>query len=165
MGSSCELILWKENASVVYDFYLVQGAKVREVSDLETTQKEQLDSDEDHMYTNQVSSGLQISIHITDFYKYLCIQFMSHALLCLSNQCVINNFSPSHFSPPHFLYLFSFPFSHLFSSFPPSPLFFMYIWCCVLLFPQIPTCLNWSINSLLLESTFLIGTAREEVGR
>ena len=40
MGSSCELILWKENASVVYNFYLVQGAKVREVSDLEATQKE-----------------------------------------------------------------------------------------------------------------------------
>ena len=45
------------------------------------------------------------------------------------------------------------------------PSFFMYIWCCFLLFPQIPTCLNWSINSLLLESTFLIGTAREEVER
>ena len=66
---------------------------------------------------------------------------MSHALLCLSNS--INNFSPSHFSPSHFspshfLYLYCIPFSHLFSSFPPSP---------------------------LLESTFLIGTARELVER
>ena len=46
-GSSSKLILWKGNASVVYNLYLVHGAKVQEVSGLEATQEEWLDSDEE----------------------------------------------------------------------------------------------------------------------
>ena len=53
--SSSKLILWKGNASVVYNLYLVHGAKVQEVSGLEATQEEWLDSDEEWGKTGMVA--------------------------------------------------------------------------------------------------------------